>query len=63
MLDKAVQDEAARLPMLKVAVQDEATMLPMLDDAVQDEATRPFLPKDLFLFTKGKSVSEPAADC
>ena len=33
MLDEAIQDEAARLPMLDEAIQDEAARLPMLDEA------------------------------
>ena len=41
MLPEAVQDEAARLPMLDEAIQDEAARPPMLDEAVQDEAARP----------------------
>ena len=38
MLVEAVQDEAARPPMLDEAVQDEAARPPMLVEAIQDEA-------------------------
>ena len=43
MLDKAIQDEATRPPMLDKSIQKmkEATRSQMLDKAIEDEVARP----------------------
>ena len=54
MLAEAIQDEAARPPMLDEAVHDEAARPPMLDEAVQDEAARlPMLDEAMLMRPRG----------